>query len=72
MVKNPFIPQQQPWTRRYYREQDAEQHLLAMGSDAFSALTATLAVVMNMPPVMVFPLFIVGFVLLFVVHKMAD
>ena len=39
---------------------------------AFSALTATLAVVMNMPPVMVFPLFIVGFVLLFVVHKMAD
>ena len=39
---------------------------------AFSALTATLAVVMDMPPVMALPLIIVGFVLLFVVHKMAD
>ena len=39
---------------------------------AFSALTATLAVVMDMPPVMVLPLIVVGFVLLFVVHKMAD
>jgi modulator of FtsH protease len=39
---------------------------------AFSALTATLAVVMNMPQAMALPLIIVGFVLLFVVHKMAD
>ena len=39
---------------------------------AFSALTASLAVVMNMPPAMTLPLIIVGFVLLFVVNKMAD
>lgn len=39
---------------------------------AFSALTATLAVVMNMPPAMTLPLIIVGIVLLFVVNKMAD
>jgi len=39
---------------------------------AFSALTASLAVVINMPPAMTLPLIIVGFVLLFVVNKMAD
>ena len=39
---------------------------------AFSAMTATLAVVMDMPPMMALPLIIVGFVLLFGVHKMAD
>ena len=39
---------------------------------AFSAFTATLAVVADMPQSMALVLMIVGFVLLFVVHKMAD
>lgn len=39
---------------------------------AFSALTATISVAINMPPMMALVLMIVGFVLLFVVHKMAD
>ena len=39
---------------------------------AFSALTATFAVAINLPQSMALVLMIVGFVLLFVVHKMAD
>ena len=39
---------------------------------AFSALTATAAVAINMPPSFAMVLMLVGFVLLFVVHKMAD
>ena len=39
---------------------------------AFSAFTATLAVVADMPQGMALVLMIVGFALLFVVHKMAD
>ena len=39
---------------------------------AFSALTATFAVAINMPQSLALVLMLVGFVLLFVVHKMAD
>ncbi len=39
---------------------------------AFSAFTATLSVMMDLPQSMALVLMIVGFVLLFVVHKMAD
>ena len=39
---------------------------------AFSAFTAMLSVMMNLPQSMALVLMIVGFVLLFVVHKMAD
>jgi len=39
---------------------------------AFSALTATAAVALNMPQSLALVLMLVGFVLLFVVHKMAD
>ncbi len=39
---------------------------------AFSALTATLSVLMNLPQWMALVLMLVGFGLLFVVHKMAD
>ena len=39
---------------------------------AFSAFTATLAVVADMPQGMALVLMLVGFGLLFVVHKMAD
>ena len=56
---NPFIHSSSHGPRGEHccREQDAEQHLLAIGSDTgFRALTATLAVVMDMPPVMALPL----------------
>ena len=39
---------------------------------AFSAFTAMVSVVINLPQWMALVLMLVGFVLLFVVHKMAD
>ena len=73
-MKNPFIPQQQLWTHsKHCHPINAQQYLLAIGSDAgFQRTDRHTGCGHGHAARNGLPLIVVGFVLLFVVHKMAD